>query len=563
MSVPHQNDRLFWLVSTLLCGLLAALFLLPSGLIAQSPVSGEALVRGSLTRQFARHILTVSAWDPAKPLVILLEYSPQGQWELDDRSGFFVFDQPGYDRFRKGALPGSVSVAAGSRLPGEGRRLQATIGAPVSGSFYVMVYNDSTVPMGYALRATNGGFSDSGGQVIAGSAPGPASDSSDVYPLVIVPGPTPTPLPVPTAIPPLRASVVRGLLDERYAQDFFRLEVVDTGLPLSVEMVYDPAEQIHLIDSFNFWIFDEHQFETQEISGARPEFEPNRAAGKLIFREDIPVWVAQIDQPLDTYWLVVNQHEHALSVGYRLTVQNGVLVDEGQQAQAVFSEPPILPGVGSTLWIVRPGETLGTIAQAAYGDRRYYTAICAANSLPNCNRLYTGQRLVLPPTASLSTALLSPSGPSAQPSRPPTSSTPTNRVPVANNLLEMAGGEAALQTFRDLLGQTSLADRLSAAGGYTLFAFTNKAFDALPIETQDSLLLEPERAEELFSNLVATGRLSPAWVTRTKHIATLSGRLLRLEPEGTDGFTVNGVAVIAGPIEAANGVIYVLDEVVE
>ena len=557
-SLRQRSRRLRFSVLTLFALLLLAHYFIPTPLLAQSPVTGEALVRGSLDRQFARHVLTVSAWDPAKPLVILLEYSPQGRLELDENSGFFVFDQSGYDRFRKGETPSSVNVAAGSRLLGEGRRLQATIGTPVSGSFYVMVYNDSTVPLGYTLRATNGGFSDSGGQVISGGAPAPAGGgSSDVYPLVIVPGPTPTPRPTPTPIPPLRASAVRGLLDKRYAQDFFALEVVDTALPLTIEMIYDPAEQILLLDSFNFWVFDEDQFRTQKISGARPEFEPNRAAGKLIYRDDVPVWIATIDGPLERYRLVVNQHQHALSVGYRLTVQNGILVDEGQQSQAVRSEPRTLPGQGSTLWIVRPGETLGTIAQAVYGNRGYYTAICAANRLPNCNRLYSGQRLVLPPIIDLPPILPS-SRPLTQPARQPASG-----APVANSLLDVAAGEASLQTFRDLLGQTSLAATLGGAGAYTIFAFTNRAFDALPIETQDSLLLEPARAGEMFAHLIVAGRLSPEWVTRTKHVATLAGHLLRLQPDGADSFTVNGVPVIDGPIEAANGVIYVVGEVLE
>ncbi|MBI3960540.1 MAG: LysM peptidoglycan-binding domain-containing protein, partial [Chloroflexi bacterium] len=432
--------------------------LIPKPLLAQDAVTGAAVVRGSLDRQFARHILTVRAWDPSQPLTILLEYSPQGRWELDDRSGFFVFNDAGFAAYQNGEIPGSVSVAAGDRLPGEGRRLQATIGTPIPGSFFVVVYNDSPIPMGYTLRATNGGFSDSSGQVIDGGAPAPAGGgAAEVFPLVIVPAPTPT-LPAPTPIPPLRASVVRGLLDARYAQDFFTLEVVDTDAPLIVEMTYDPPEQILLLDSLNFWLFDEDQFHSQEISGSRPEFEPNRAAGTLIYRDDIPLWVTTIENPLDKYWLVVNQHAHALSVGYRLRVQNGVVVDEGQQAQVVLTQPRTLPGVGSTLWIVRSGETLGAIAQAVYGDRRYYTAICSANGLLNCNHLYRGQRLILPPVSALSPVI-----PSSQPLFLPTRQA-GGGAPVANNLLEVAAGESSLQTVRDLIGQTSLAETLAAAG---------------------------------------------------------------------------------------------------
>lgn len=521
-------------------------------------MTGAAVVRGNLDRQFARHIFTVSAWDTAKPLTLLLEYSPQGRWELDGGSGFFVFTEAGYANFRAGELPGSASVAAGDRLPGEGRRLQATIGAPIPGILYVMVYNDSPVPMGYTLRATNGGISDSGGQAFDGGAPAPASGGdAPVFPFVVVPGPTPTPIPA-TPFSPLRASVLRGVLDQRYAQDFFTLEVVDTGLPLTVEMIYDPAEQILLIDSLNFWIFDEDQFRTQEINGSRPEFEPNRAAGTLIYREDVPIWVARIEQPLDRYMLVVNQHAYALSVGYRLTVGNGVLVDEGEQAQAVVTAPQPSLASGERIWVVQRGDTLTSIAESVYGDRSYVAAICARNGLYGCNRIYVGQRLILPPvTATPPTSI-----PSSQP-LPRATPWPASGAPVANNLLEVAATESRLQTMRDLINQTSLAETLAAAGPYTLFAFTNDAFDALPVETQDNLLIDPAAALTLLSGHVVQGMLAPDWITRAKNVVTLSGGLLRLEPGSEGGFTVNGIPILGEPVPAANGVIYLVDTVVE
>jgi len=539
-----------------------AIGLFTAPLAAQAPVTGAALVRGTLDRQFASHIFTVSAWDPAKPLTILLEYSPQGRWELDDRSGFFVFDEAGYKNFRAGELPDSASIGAGDRLPGEGRRLQATIGVPIPGLLHVLVYNDSPLPMSYTLRATNGGFSDSGGQVIDGGAPAPSGGGdASVFPFVVVPGPTHTPIPTPRPVPPLRTSSLRGLLDERYAQDFFRLEVVNTDQPLSVEMVYDPAEQILLIDSLNFWLFDDDQFRTQEISGSRPEFEPNRAAGRLIYREDTPVWVTTIEKPLKSYWLVVNQHAYALSVGYRLTVENGVLVDEGQQAEAVVAPPQPSPASGERIWVVRSGDTLSAIARAAYGDGRYVTAICRRNGLSGCARIFVGQRLILPPISDLSPSI-PPSQPIPQPVPRPTPR-PTNGAPVANNLLEVAATESSLQTFRDLINQTALADSLAAAGPYTLFAFTNDAFDALPVETQDNLLIDPDAALILLSGHAVQGQFAPDWITRAKNVVTLAGRLLRLEPDDNGSFTVNGVPIVGDPIPAANGVIYLVDAVVE
>ena len=45
------------------------------------------------------------------------------------------------------------------------------------------------------------------------------------------------------------------------------------------------------------------------------------------------------------------------------------------------------------------GDTLGSIAKRAYGNSKYWSAICSANSLENCNLIHVGDVLMLPTKA--------------------------------------------------------------------------------------------------------------------------------------------------------------------
>jgi nucleoid-associated protein YgaU len=51
---------------------------------------------------------------------------------------------------------------------------------------------------------------------------------------------------------------------------------------------------------------------------------------------------------------------------------------------------------GPTPYTVVSGDTLGSIAKRAYGESKYWSIICSANSLENCNRISVGDELMLP-----------------------------------------------------------------------------------------------------------------------------------------------------------------------
>jgi uncharacterized surface protein with fasciclin (FAS1) repeats len=138
---------------------------------------------------------------------------------------------------------------------------------------------------------------------------------------------------------------------------------------------------------------------------------------------------------------------------------------------------------------------------------------------------------------------------------------------------EMAGGEPipelaatndSLQTLSQAVEAAGLEETLSGEGPYTVFAPTDDAFAALPEGTLDELL-QPEnqdRLAEILSYHVVSGEVTASEL-ESGEVETLAGEPLTVQvEEGADGITVNGAEVTQPNIEASNGVVHLIDQVV-
>ena len=293
--------------------------------LAQTGVVESPKVSGTLGVQFDKDYLVLRVDFQDQPLQVLMDYVPQGRWELDDRSGFFIFDPVGFEAYLNGANPGPIAIAAGDRLPGEGRRLQAIIEEPSRDYYHVVIYNDSNIPMNYILTTGNGRFVDEiGGQVIDVYNPPPSSGGEP--PLVVVPGPTPTPTFTP--LPPRRTRSVHGVLTARYDSNFHEMVVLDTGRPVQIEMTYDPPEQYMQDKGFEFNVFSEHQLRVMLRDETLPWRADDMTEGHLTITPDGRyIWRAEIVEPYDRYTIVVSQWRYALLwLRYRLTLENAAFL---------------------------------------------------------------------------------------------------------------------------------------------------------------------------------------------------------------------------------------------
>jgi uncharacterized surface protein with fasciclin (FAS1) repeats len=130
-----------------------------------------------------------------------------------------------------------------------------------------------------------------------------------------------------------------------------------------------------------------------------------------------------------------------------------------------------------------------------------------------------------------------------------------------STVVEIAAGNKDFSTLVAAVKAAGLAETLSSAGPFTVFAPTNEAFAKLPKGTVESLL-KPESKDKLTAILtyhVVAGKVMAADVKAGK-VKTVQGGDLEIATDG--GVTVNGAKVVKTDIVGSNGVIHVIDTVV-
>jgi hypothetical protein len=111
------------------------------------------------------------------------------------------------------------------------------------------------------------------------------------------------------------------------------------------------------------------------------------------------------------------------------------------------------------------------------------------------------------------------------------------------------------------LTEAGLVDALRGPGPFTVFAPTDDAFAALPQETLDAVLADPEGLlTQILLYHVVAGKWMAADLVDGQEIVTLQGAPLTISLSD-EGAMVNDANIIATDIEASNGVIHVIDAV--
>jgi len=128
-----------------------------------------------------------------------------------------------------------------------------------------------------------------------------------------------------------------------------------------------------------------------------------------------------------------------------------------------------------------------------------------------------------------------------------------------HNIVETAREAGSFQTLLTAVEAAGLADTLADGGPFTVFAPTDEAFAALPQETVNGLLADPPALARVLTYHVVPGRITSAQITGDSEQETVEGGVLKIAVNG--GVTVNDATVIQADVEAANGVIHVIDRV--
>jgi uncharacterized surface protein with fasciclin (FAS1) repeats len=129
------------------------------------------------------------------------------------------------------------------------------------------------------------------------------------------------------------------------------------------------------------------------------------------------------------------------------------------------------------------------------------------------------------------------------------------------NILQIAAGSEDHTTLVAAVLAAGLEDVLANPGPLTVFAPVNSAFDALPEGTVD-FLLKPENKDSLIHIITyhaAPGTYKGKMLKGIMGIGQATGEKVVIE-KIENGYTVNGANILA-TIEASNGVIHVVDQV--
>jgi uncharacterized surface protein with fasciclin (FAS1) repeats len=155
------------------------------------------------------------------------------------------------------------------------------------------------------------------------------------------------------------------------------------------------------------------------------------------------------------------------------------------------------------------------------------------------------------------------------PQQPPASSPATGRQPecqpernradMPHNIVETAREAGTFQTLLTAVDAAGLGDTLADGGPFTVFAPTDEAFVALSPEAVQRLIADPSALVRVLTYHVVPGRITTAQITHDSEQKTVEGGVLKLAVNG--GVTVNDATVIQADVEAENGVIHVIDQV--
>ncbi|MHC5053151.1 MAG: fasciclin domain-containing protein [Planctomycetota bacterium] len=117
-------------------------------------------------------------------------------------------------------------------------------------------------------------------------------------------------------------------------------------------------------------------------------------------------------------------------------------------------------------------------------------------------------------------------------------------------------------TLVEALEKSGLSETLRGPGPFTLFAPTDEAFAALPEGRLDYLMENPEELKALLLRHIAPAKIPSSEVTWSNTIRTIAGqKLVVIVEEGIE--RIDGAVVLERDMMATNGVIHVIDAVLE
>lgn len=128
------------------------------------------------------------------------------------------------------------------------------------------------------------------------------------------------------------------------------------------------------------------------------------------------------------------------------------------------------------------------------------------------------------------------------------------------DIVDIALSADSFKTLVAAVQAAGLVDVLKSPGPFTVFAPTDDAFAKLPPGTVQTLVQNPPQLARILTYHVVAGKFMAADIAKLDSLTSVEGAPIRVDM--SDGFEVKNATVIAPDIEADNGVIHVIDNVI-
>jgi uncharacterized surface protein with fasciclin (FAS1) repeats len=128
------------------------------------------------------------------------------------------------------------------------------------------------------------------------------------------------------------------------------------------------------------------------------------------------------------------------------------------------------------------------------------------------------------------------------------------------DIVDIAVGADSFKTLVAAVQAAGLVETLKSPGPFTVFAPTDEAFAKLPPGTITTLLQNIPQLTRILTYHVVAGKLTKADLEKVDSVISIEGAPIRIDC--SEAFEVKNATVVAADIEADNGIIHVIDNVI-
>ncbi len=128
------------------------------------------------------------------------------------------------------------------------------------------------------------------------------------------------------------------------------------------------------------------------------------------------------------------------------------------------------------------------------------------------------------------------------------------------DIVDIAVNTEGFSTLVAAVKAANLVETLKTPGPFTIFAPNDAAFAKLPPGTVQTLVQNPPQLARILTYHVVAGKLTKADLSQVDSVNSVEGSPISINC--ADAFEVKNATVIAADIEADNGIIHVIDNVI-